>query len=95
MSRPCPKCLAWEARFDGLLQQVIQMKREGFTVAPEYDAPIQGPQLPPAVRKIISDMGWDMVTARRLESQAIEDFKAGIPEETIIAHIIEGEPISA
>lgn len=80
-------------RYDVLVQHLVQLKREGFTLPTDAGTATPARELPAAVRKAISERSEPgTATARLLVSQAWEMLDAGIAADTVVADILAGEP---
>ncbi len=87
--------LAYEReRYDKLLAQFTALKRDGFAVKMEYEAPPPASPLPPAVLKAlaqVSDPGT--VERRELERRAADMVRAGMGEEAVADAVLDGESV--
>ena len=80
-------------KYDALVQEIVRMKREGFTSTAELPAPAEPPSLPTVILKAIRDLGVDPQTERQLVKHAWE-LKATEEDDAVIAaKITAGEDV--
>jgi hypothetical protein len=76
-----------------LVQEIIAMKRDGWTPADKLGEPAKAVELPKEIEAAIHALGVDAGTARHLRGEAWEMLRAGTAHPEIIQRITDGEPV--
>ena len=82
-----------QAKYDALVHEVIQLKRDGFVLPENLPAPLQGQTLPQEVLGAIASLCMDNPDLERTLTQAAWTLlRSGLEPAVVAQRIIDGEP---
>ena len=101
MPRPSPELAflrdllaAERLRYDALLKEVMDLKREGFSATVQYEAPPAGPPFPgPVTRAIAARSDPGSIERRELERAASDLIRSGVEPDSVAQQVLDGEVV--